>query len=377
MAPARTLPTSDTPPHWHSALELAASRGAAVQLTVIHGGRTVLNDSVRCTRDALGWLFSAGKPFTSLLVHRLAATGALQLDDPVARHWPEYGTGGAGTKAQTTIRDVLTHRTGLPTAGPYARAVLTMQDAESSARRVASARRRHRRFGQRPDGSPDGAASFSAVAAYQPLDFGIILGRVVQEVTGMPWAQALRDLVLDPMSLADVHPGVPEEQLRRCLPVDGSLRALPGGPVVARIVNRRSVRQAVIPAAGISTTASQLAHFYAQLLHAPELPELSRPSSDGGRDAWTRLETRWGTGVQLGGTGRWCPLGTTSTPRAVGHNGSDVCLGWADPDLELAVGLITDRASGSAADKRVLIELSDLIRSLAANAPGAAEAPGA
>lgn len=299
MAPARTLPTSDTPPHWHSALDLAASRGAAVQLTVIHGGRTVLNDSVRCTRDALGWLFSAGKPFTSLLVHRLAATGALQLDDPVARHWPEYGTGGAGTKAQTTIRDVLTHRTGLPTAGPYARAVLTMQDAESSARRVASARRRHRHFGQRPDGSPDGAASFSAVAAY--------------------------------------------------LPVDGSLRALPGGPVVARIVNRRSVRQA----------------------------ELSRPSSDGGRDAWTRLETRWGTGVQLGGTGRWCPLGTTSTPRAVGHNGSDVCLGWADPDLELAVGLITDRASGSAADKRVLIKLSDLILSLAANAPGAAEAPGA
>lgn len=299
MAPARTLPTSDTPPHWHSALELAASRGAAVQLTVIHGGRTVLNDSVRCTRDALGWLFSAGKPFTSLLVHRLAATGALQLDDPVARHWPEYGTGGAGTKAQTTIRDVLTHRTGLPTAGPYARAVLTMQDAESSARRVASARRRHRHFGQRPDGSPDGAASFSAVAAYQP--------------------------------------------------VDGSLRALPGGPVVARIVNRRSVRQA----------------------------ELSRPSSDGGRDAWALLETRWGTGVQLGGTGRWCPLGTTSTPRAVGHNGSDVCLGWADPDLKLAVGLITDRASGSAADKRVLIKLSDLILSLAANAPGAAEAPGA
>lgn len=61
----------------------------------------------------------------------------------------------------------------------------------------------------------------------------------------------------------------------------------------------------------------------------------------------------------------------------MGHNGSDVCLGWADPNLELAVGLITDRASGSAADKRVLVKLSDLTLSLAANAPGAAEAPGA
>lgn len=376
MAPTRTMPNPRPSASWSAALELAASRGAAVQLTVIHRGQTVLDGSVRCTRDALGWLFSAGKPCTSLLVHRLAATGALHLDDLVARHWPEYGTGGAGTKAETTIREVLTHRTGLPTAGPYARAVLTMQDAESSARRVASATRRHRRFGQRADSLPDDGPSFSAVAAYQPLDFGIILGRVVQEVTGVPWTQALRELVLGPMGLTDVHPGVPDEHLHRCLPVDGSLRALPGGPVMARIVNRRSVRQAVIPAAGISTTAQQLAQFYARLLDAPELPELSRPSSDGGRDAWTRLKTRWGTGVQLGGTGQWCPLGTTSTPRTVGHNGSDVCLGWADPDLDLAVGLITDRASGSARDKRLLVELSDLIRSLAANAPGAAEAPG-
>lgn len=361
---------------WSAALDLAASRGAAVQLTVIHRGHTVLDDSVRCTPDALGWLFSAGKPFTSLLIHRLAATGALDLDEPIAHHWPAFGAGGAGTKAATTVRDVLCHRTGIPTAGPYVRAVLSMQDPEASVRRVASARRRPRRYVHAVNHLPDDAPSFSAVAAYQPLDFGVILAQVVETVTGCPWAQALRELVLEPMGLTDVHPGVPDEHLHRCLPVDGSLRALPGGPVVARIVNRRSVRQAVIPAAGISTTASELARFYAQLLHAPELAALSAPSSQGDRDAWTRLETRWGTGVQLGGTGQWCPFGVTSTARTFGHNGSDVCLGWADPDLDLAVGLITDRASGSAQDKRLLVELSDLIRSLAANIPGETAASG-
>ena len=103
---------------WSAALDLAASRGAAVQLTVIHRGHTVLDDSVRCTPDALGWLFSAGKPFTSLLIHRLAATGALDLDEPIAHHWPAFGAGGAGTKATTTVRYVLCHRTGVPTAGP-------------------------------------------------------------------------------------------------------------------------------------------------------------------------------------------------------------------------------------------------------------------
>ena len=367
MAPTPRMQPPDR--DWDSALELAASRGAAVQLCVIHRGRTVLDGSVRCTRDALGWLFSAGKPFTSLLVHRLARAGTLDLDDPVARHWPEFGTGGAGTKSATTVREVLTHRTGLPTAGPYARAVLSMQDAESSARRVAGARRRRRRYAEprRRRARPDDVPSFAAVAAYQPLDFGIILGRVVEGATGTPWAQALREQVLDPLELRDVHPGVPDEDLHRCLPVDGSLRALPGGPVVARIVNRRSVRQAAIPAAGISSTAAELARFYAALLRAPELPALAQPSSDGGRDAWTRLETRWGTGIQLGGTGSWCPMGSTSTVRTVGHNGSDVCLGWADPDLELAVGLVTDRASGSAQDKRLLVRVSDHIRSLSAN----------
>ena len=140
--------------------------------------------------------------------------------------------------------------------------------------------------------------------------------------------------------------------------------------MVAAVLNRRAVRQARIPAAGLSTTARQLALFYRGLLDAPERSALCTPSSEGGRDAWTRLPTRWGTGVQLGGTGAGCPLGETSTERTFGHNGSDVCLGWADPDLDLAVGLVTDRASGHPADRRLLVEVSDAIRSLAANSFG-------
>jgi CubicO group peptidase (beta-lactamase class C family) len=333
---------------WRDVLALAASRGASVQLTVIHRGVTVLDGAVRCAPDALGWLFSASKPFTSLLLHRLAGNGVLDLDDPVALHWPLFGTGGDGSKAGTTVRDVLTHRTSSPTAGPYPAAVLAMHRLEASLERVAGGRRRDRRY--------------PGLSAYQPLDFGFILAEVARRASGRTWPELLRDLVLAPAGLRDVHPGVPDDQLHRCLPVEGSVRALPAGPVIAAVVNRRSVRQARIPAAGISTTARQLALFYRHLLSAPERRALCMPSSDGGRDGWTRLPTRWGTGVQLGGTGAWCPLGTTSTERTFGHNGSDVCLGWADPDLDLAVGLVTDRASGHPADKRLLVRVSDAIR---------------
>lgn len=339
---------------WQDVLVLAASRGASVQLTVVHRGITVLDGAVRCHPDALGWLFSASKPFTSLLIHRLAGNGLLDLEAPVADHWPEFGAGGDGSKAGTTVRDVLTHRTASPTAGPYPAAVLAMHRLEASVERVAGGRRRDRRY--------------PGLSAYQPLDFGFILAEVARRATGRPWPELLHELVLAPAGLRDVHPGVPDDQLHRCLPFDGSVRTLPGGPVVAAVVNRRSVRQARIPAAGISTTARQLALFYRHLLSAPERAALCVSSSDGGRDGWTRQATRWGTGVQLGGTGARCPLGATSTERTFGHNGSDACLGWADPDLDLAVGLVTDRASGHPADRRLLVRVSDAIRIAASRA---------
>ncbi|QCU77673.1 class A beta-lactamase-related serine hydrolase [Citricoccus sp. SGAir0253] len=349
--PAGGSPDGNPGGGWRRVLELAGSRGASVQVAVLHGGIPVLDGTVRCRPDALGWLFSASKPFTALLVHRLARRGVLGLDDRVADLWPAFGTGGGGSKARTTVRDVLTHRTAVPTAGPYPAAVLAMHRLEESVERVAAGRRRARRYGR--------------ASAYQPLDFGFILAEVARRATGRQWTELLRELVLAPAGLADVHPGVPDAELRRALPIDASAAALPGGPIVAAVLNRRAVRQAVIPAAGISTTARQLALFYHHLLTAPERPALCAPSSDGARDAWTRLPTRWGTGVQLGGTGRWCPLGESSTVRSFGHNGSDVCLGWADPDLDLAVGIVTDRASGHPADKRLLVRVSDAIRTCA------------
>ncbi|MFC7400723.1 serine hydrolase domain-containing protein [Citricoccus sp. GCM10030269] len=371
-----TTPVHD-PESWHQILLLAGSRGASVQLTIMHHGITVLDDAVRCRREALGWLFSASKPFTSLLIHRLTRRGDLDLDAPVADLWPEYGAAARRSKAATTVREVLTHRTALPTAGPYPAAVLTMHRREDSVQRVVRGRRRDRRFAAR--------------SAYQPLDFGFILAEVAQRATGRPWAELLRELVLEPAGLTDVHPGVPDGELHRCLPVDGSWHAVPGGPLVAAVVNRRDVRQAQIPAAGISTTAHQLASLYQHLLTAPSMDPgtasdaaretasdreaLCMPSSNGSKDAWTRLPTRWGTGIQLGGTGEGCPMGVTSTERTFGHNGSDVCLGWADPNLHLAVGLVTDRASGHPADRQLLVRVSDAIRRVATSSSSAATVP--
>ncbi len=55
------------------------------------------------------WL-SAGKPITAVAIGQLWERGLIDLDDPVARHLPEFAVKG---KEQVTIRHLLTHTAGI------------------------------------------------------------------------------------------------------------------------------------------------------------------------------------------------------------------------------------------------------------------------
>nr|WP_157295540.1 serine hydrolase domain-containing protein [Actinoplanes globisporus] len=70
---------------------LVAGRGAIAQLCVIRDGEVAYDGAWGVDPDTPLVLFSAGKPLTSMLVHRLAGQGLFALDDPISRHWPEFG----------------------------------------------------------------------------------------------------------------------------------------------------------------------------------------------------------------------------------------------------------------------------------------------
>jgi len=319
------------------AVDLVVARGARAQLVVLHRGRVVLDRAFGCAPDALFMVFSAGKPFLAVVVHRLAERGTLDLDAPVARYWPRFARHG---KDGVTLRHVLQHRAGLPIVRGLLLDGLAARDWTASVRSVESAR---------PLWKP------GTVPAYHVLSQGFVLGEVIRRVTGRDLRDVLHEEVLDPLGLADTYLGLPDAVWDRHVPVQGGrLEAR----VRARVFNRRKLRQAVIPAATLSTTAGDLARFYQALL--PDAPpaeprllrpatmrEATRPTSDGETDRLLRLPIRWSTGFQLGGPGpdplRPRPLGRTSSRRAFGHNGSNCCLGWADPDRQLAVAYLTDR----------------------------------
>ncbi len=336
------------------ALELVRARGATAQLCVLREGRVVLDRAIGCRPDALFWLFSSSKPFVALLVHLLAERGELSLDDPVAKYWPRFGNAG---KERITVRQVLQHRAGLPVARRRVLDALAMPDWEQSVRHIERAS---------PSWPP------GEVPAYHYISYGFILGELVRRVaaTGLP--EFLNAVFLQPLGLRDTHLGLPRALWSRHVPIRG--RGL-AGLVSQAFVNRQQTREAVIPAAGVSATARDLARFYQALLRGGELSgvrvlqaatveEARRPTSDGETDRFLRLPMRWSQGFQLGSAGAGgsaSPMGRLSSPLTFGHNGSNCCIAWADPERDLVVAYLTDMLSAGPEGALHQAEVSDAI----------------
>jgi CubicO group peptidase (beta-lactamase class C family) len=337
------------------AVDLVQARGAAARLCVLREGQVVLDRGFGCPPDALFWIFSASKPLVALLVHLLAQRGELTLDDRVAEHWPRFGQHG---KESVTIRQVLQHRSGLPVAGGAARDALAMTDWDRAVRQIEQARLSW------PPGQ---------VPAYHFISYGFILGELVRQVSGVGVRDFLITEFLGPLGLRDIHLGLPDGLWPRHVPIRGRG---PAARLTRVFVNRRATRQAVIPAAGISATARDLARFYEMLLRGGELDgtrvleaatieQARRPSSDGELDRFLGLPIRWSQGFQLAGpaNGRLPggPMGRLSSPQTFGHNGSNCCIAWADPGRQLVFVYLTDRLTAGHEGARHQGEVADAI----------------
>jgi CubicO group peptidase (beta-lactamase class C family) len=332
--------------------DLVRSRGAAAQLVVRREGVTVIDRSFDCEPSSLFWTFSAAKPYTVVLILALAERGILDLDEPVAAYWPEFAAHG---KAAITIRQVLRHQSGFATAGSAVGDALAMTGWARTLRRIERAR---------PIWPPGTAP------AYQFIIFGFILGEVARRVTGITFPELMREMLLDPLGVHDSFLGLPPEQWHRHVP----LRAV---RPVRTVVNRPSTRAAIIPSAGLSTTARDMAVFYEMLLNggltatgarilSPATIEAALvPSSEGRIDRFARTPIRWAEGFQLGGPrfvpGSVSPMGNSSSPRTFGHNGSNCCMGWADPDRRLVFAYLTNKITRVRDDMAHLAAVADAV----------------
>jgi len=138
-------------------------------------------------RDTLVPVFSVTKGVAALCILRLVAQGRLELDQPVAIYWPEFGAHG---KNRVTVREALAHRAGVP-ALSGAITIEDLQDFPAMAARLAA----------EPPLFEPGSAIF-----YHAITIGWITGELVRRVTGKSLGRWLQAEIAQPLGL-NIHIG--------------------------------------------------------------------------------------------------------------------------------------------------------------------------
>ncbi len=145
---------------------------------------------------------SMSKSFAAVAILQLRDAGKLSLDDPAERYVPElrelrYASSDA---PRITIRHLLTHSAGFPEDNPWGDQQLdATEEAFSTMMR--------------------GGIPFSTApgTAYEYSNYGFaILGRIVRNVAGVPYAQYLRERILLPLGMRHTYlesSDVPAERL--------------------------------------------------------------------------------------------------------------------------------------------------------------------
>src|SRR5215212_1732362 len=164
--------------------------GVIVDGKLLHAGTTGLREVGSRSPVDTGTVFriaSMTKSFTALAILKLRDEGRLSLEDPAEKYVPELASLRYPTtdSPKITVRHLLSHSSGWPEDNPWGDQQLAATQEEMS----AMIRR----------GIP---FSTSPGTGYEYSNFGFaILGRVVANVSGMPYARYVRTNILLPLGM--------------------------------------------------------------------------------------------------------------------------------------------------------------------------------
>jgi CubicO group peptidase (beta-lactamase class C family) len=135
---------------------------------------------------------SNSKAFTTAMLSMLVDEKKLDWNDKVSQYLPEFLMPDAYVTRELTIRDLVSHRSGLGTFSGDLLWYQTTYGADEILRRV--------RFLKPVNG-------FRAAYGYQNLMF-IAAGRVLEQITGKSWAQNVQGRLLDPLGMVHTRTSV-------------------------------------------------------------------------------------------------------------------------------------------------------------------------
>lgn len=210
----------------------------AIELGELEHGR-----GEEVTRGAAFPVGSITKAFTATLAMMLVADGDIELDGPISEHLPAIRDLGG----RLTLRHLLSHTSGLA-SGPSSEEVT----AASLWRYVVD--HCHRR---------NLVVAPGTAFSYSNLGY-VLVGHLVEMVTGMSWWEAMESILLRPLGIEPVFVAGAAPRAPACPIASG--HAVHAGAGRTRPV-RQSLAPAEAPAGGLALSAESLAAFGA--IHAP------------------------------------------------------------------------------------------------------------
>jgi CubicO group peptidase (beta-lactamase class C family)/D-alanyl-D-alanine dipeptidase len=285
--------------------ELEEKRIPSIAVALVDGQQTVWAEgfgwadpdrNVRATAQTVYRAGSVSKLFTDLGVMRLVEQGRLDLDAPVANYIPDFHPHNPFGKP-VTLRELMSHRSGLvrePPVGHY--------------------------FDDHPPALAEVVHSLNETTLVYPpgthtkySNAGItVVGYVLQQVSGQPFADGLQQSVLDPMGLT-ASGFEPTPELTRDL-AQAQIWTYDG-----RFFPAPSFQIGIFPAGSLYTTVTDLARFESVLFadgRSPGGQVIGKTTLD---EMWT---PQFATAQNPSRFGIGFVLGKLAGHRMVGHDGA-------------------------------------------------------
>jgi serine-type D-Ala-D-Ala carboxypeptidase len=339
-----------------SAIDQRSFPGAAVAITH-HGKLIALKGLGRFTYETTSPEVAAGTVYDLASVTKVIATttacmilydrGLLKLDQPLIELLPEFAYGSPepqdALRQQVTLCMLLAHSSGLPA---YIKLFQTSPNKEDLLRQAA----------QVPLTAAPGTR-----AEYSDIGF-ILLGEVLQKLTGEPLDQFCQREIFEKLNLANTCFN-PSPDKKRLIPPTEDDRTFRHRLIRGEVNDENaSVLDGVAAHAGCFSTAMDVSVF-AQCLLQGGSPLVKKETLE----IFTRRQKLppgtscalgWDTPTQPSQSGRYF------SSRSYGHLGYTGTSLWIDPDRQLSVTLLTNRTwpdRGSQSIKQVRPAFHDAV----------------
>ena len=345
------------PDRWGLALRLiqdwtASDRVPAAAVLVARRGMTpgarcfgrqhVSADATAIRQDAIFLVASITKPIVVMGAMLLIERGQLALNDRVVDYLPDFGKKG---KYGTTIRNLLTHTSGLPDMLPN-----NMELRKSNSPLAAFVADTCAIV---PDFPPGRSVQYQSMGI-------AVLAAIMEAVTGLTCDEFLQREFFRPLGMKETRLGAPDDWFTGDTPKSQRIAELRVPPDQVEATdwnwNSRYWRQLGAPWGGLLTTPWDLGQFAQLMLNSGRCGDRQLLSSASVSHATSnqlvamkdvpeedRRFRPWGFGWRLQWSGHANTFGDLVSPATYGHWGATGTLLWIDPASQSFAILLTSQ----------------------------------